>query len=125
MQITMHYTDVIADINLIESDLRVEAIKYGLYSVDRHEYFNNFYPDKQGEVSIKSNPCRIKYNKPNITNVKDYLLKHDGKIFYAALQKGCRHGIMVQFDIVPIYNSLNIIDDKYREEPTGQLSFCF
>lgn len=125
MRITMHYTDIIRDINLIESDLRIEAVQYGLYSVDRHSYFNEFYPSNNGEVSIKSNPFNLNYVKPNITDLKDYLLKHDGRIYYAALQKGYRHGVMVQFDIVPIYNSMNLIDNLYREEPTGQLCFAF
>ena len=116
----MRYIDVINDILSIESLLNIESVKYGLYSVDRHLYFHEFVPSTHDEVSIKHNPYRLDYIKPNVIDIKDYLLKHDGRLYYPALQKNCRHGIMLEFDVALVYHS-NI--GPYIQEPSGQLCF--
>lgn len=121
----MKYAEVIMDINNIESKLNITAVRYSLYSVDKHCYFTELYPSNHGEVSFFSNPLRFNYSKPNIKDIKDYLFKHDGRVYYPAHQKGYRHGIMVQFDLSDIYNDLTVIDNLYLEEPNGQLALMF
>lgn len=122
----MRYLDIITKIPELESEVGVAAIKYGLYSVDKHCYLNRVDVSTGKEDAFKNEPWLYNFGEPKFNdNVAQYILDHKGRLYYPAHQKGCRHGFMIEFDMSIINKTLRKTIYTVYQEPNGQLVLDF
>lgn len=125
----MQYIEIISLVEDIERVINMQADSYGLYSVDKHQYFKFIINKNFNEQTFVDHPTRFTYTGPRLNLLRkdvdkfvDYLLDHKGNLYFPAHQTGSRHGFKISFDINKLSQRYDKpINDLYIQEHSGQI----